>query len=193
MKVGYVRVSSSEQNTARQDVLMAELGVERVFTDKASGKSKDERAELMAMLEFVRSGDTVIVESISRFARNTRDLLSIVDLLKCKGVSFISKKEAIDTNTPAGEFMLTVFGALAQLEREFMLDRQREGIAEAKKAGKYKGRIPVAVDERKFADVYRLWRDGELTAVRAMEIVALKRSTFYRRVKEYEEAQRVSV
>jgi len=188
MKVGYVRVSTAEQNTARQEVLMAELEVDKVFTDKASGKSRNERAELDAMLEFVRSGDTVMVESISRIARNTRDLLSIVDSLKSKGVAFISKKESIDTNTPAGEFMLTVFGALSQLEREFMLERQREGIEIAKSEGKYKGRKPVTVDEKKFAEVCRRWKDGELTAVRAMSILGLKRSTFYRRVRDYEEA-----
>ena len=100
MKVGYVRISTKEQNTARQDVLMAELGVDKVYTDKISGKNK-ERPELQKMMDFVREGDTVIVESFSRFARNIRDLLDLTDTLKIKGVKFISKKESIDTSKPA--------------------------------------------------------------------------------------------
>lgn len=83
-------------------------------------------------MNFVREGDVVIVESISRFARNTKDLLELVDQLTEKQVEFISKKEAIDTTTPTGKFMLTVFGAVAELEREYILQRQKEGIAIAK-------------------------------------------------------------
>lgn len=96
MKVGYVRVSTAEQNTARQEVIMRELNVDMVFIDKISGKSK-ERPKLKEMMGFVRDGDTVIVESISRFARNTKDLLELVENLTEKHVEFISKKESIDT------------------------------------------------------------------------------------------------
>ena len=103
------------------------LGVDEIYIDRMSGKNT-ERPELKRMLSFVRQGDTVIVESISRFARNTRDLLELVDLLTAKGVEFVSQKEAIDTATPTGKFMLTVFGAVAELEREYILQRQREGI-----------------------------------------------------------------
>ena len=131
MKVGYIRTSTAEQNIARQEVLMQDLGVEKVYVDQLSGKNT-ERPQLQAMLNYVREGDTVIVESISRFARNTKDLLELVEQLKEKKVIFVSKKETIDTNTPSGQFMLTVFGAMAQLERDYILDRQREGIAVAK-------------------------------------------------------------
>lgn len=106
MKVGYVRISTREQNTARQDVLMKNLEVEKIYTDKSSGKNT-ERPELRKMLDFVREGDSVTVESISRFARNTKDLLDLTATLKAKGVQFISKKESIDTSTPAGKFMLS--------------------------------------------------------------------------------------
>ena len=112
MKIGYIRVSTQEQNTIRQEVMMKELGVEELYLDKASGKNTD-RPQLKKMMEYVRRGDTVIVESISRFARNTRDLLELIEQLTAKGVEFISKKEAIDTSTPTGKFMLTVFGAVA--------------------------------------------------------------------------------
>lgn len=122
MKIGYIRISTTDQNTARQEVLMKELNVEQVFIDRMSGKNTD-RPELKKMMSFVREGDTVIVESISRFARNTKDLLDLVEQLTVKRVEFISKKEAIDTTTPTGKFMLTVFGAVAELEREYILQR----------------------------------------------------------------------
>ena len=126
----------------------------------------------------------MIVESISRIARNTRDLLSIVSDLTEKGVEFVSLKENMDTTTPQGRFMLTVFGALAELERENILERQREGIEIAKSEGKYKGRKPVEVDEKRFREVCTRWRSGEITATAAMQEVGLKPNTFYRRVKE---------
>ena len=131
MKIGYIRISTTDQNTARQEVLMEELGVGQVFIDRMSGKSTD-RPELKRMMNFVREGDVVMVESISRFARNTRDLLELVEKLAAKGVEFVSKKEAIDTTTPTGKFMLTVFGAVAELEREYSAtaegrDRHRQG------------------------------------------------------------------
>lgn len=183
MKIGYIRVSTAEQNTVRQEVLMEELGVEQVFIDKMSGKNKN-RPELKKLLAFARKGDAVIVESISRFARNTRDLLDMLDQLTSKDVEFISKKENIDTKTPTGKFMLTVFGAVAELEREYILQRQREGIDIAKAQGKYRGR-----KEREypgFDAVYKKVQLGEITATMAMKLLEMKKSTFYRRVKNYE-------
>ena len=182
MKVGYIRVSTAEQNTARQEVLLEELGVSKVYIDMMSGKSAD-RPKLKEMLEFVREGDMVVVESISRFARNTRDLLELVDMLTEKGVEFISKKENIDTTTPAGKFMLTVFAAVAELERGYILDRQREGIAIAKSEGKYKGRPPKKIDEDLWNELYIRWKNGEITAVEFMKKVGLRKSAFYERVK----------
>ena len=179
-KIGYIRVSTQEQNTIRQEVLMETLGVDEVYIDRMSGKDTN-RPELQKMMEYVRKGDTVIVESISRFARNTRDLLELVERLTAKGVEFVSKKEAIDTTTPTGKSMLTVFGAVAELEREYILQRQREGIAIAKANGIYRGRKPVQRPE--FDQVVALWRSGELTAAEAMRRLDMKSSTFYRRVK----------
>lgn len=181
MKVGYIRVSTAEQNTARQEVLMEQLGVEKMYIDKMSGKTTD-RPQLKSMLGFVRTGDAVIVESISRFARNTRDLLELVDILTEKGVEFVSKKESIDTTTPAGKFMLTVFAAVAELERGYILDRQREGIAIAKAQGKYTGRKPVEIDKQLWDSLYALWTDGKITAVEFMGRMNMKKSTFYRRI-----------
>lgn len=185
MKVGYVRVSTKEQNTARQEAVMDELGVEKVFIDKMSGKSTN-RPMLQEMMSFVREGDTVVVSEISRFARNTRDLLDLIEKLKEKGVQFESKKEKIDTTTPNGEFMLTIFGAVAQLERQYILSRQREGIEIAKAEGKYKGKPKITVDMTQFEQEYKLWKDGQITAVAAMKHLGLKPNTFYRRVQEFE-------
>ena len=181
MKIGYVRVSTQEQNTIRQESMMQNLGVEHLYIDTASGKNAD-RPELRKMLQFVREGDTVIVESISRFARNTRDLLELVEQLTAKKVEFISQKEAIDTTTPSGRFMLTIFGAVAELEREYILQRQREGIAAAKEQRKYTGRKPIDVPD--LERVVRQWRAGDMTAVEAMTKLGLKPRTFYRKAKK---------
>lgn len=183
MKVGYVRVSTEGQNTARQEELMKELEVEKVYTDKTSGKSAD-RPELQKMMEFVREGDSVIVESISRFARNTKDLLELTEQLDNKQVQFISMKESIDTKTASGKFMLTIFGAVAELEREYIKERQREGIAIAKEQGKYKGRPEKKLEN--FEEIYHKWKNENLTAVGASRQLGISRSTFYRKVAEYE-------
>lgn len=159
---------------------MDALGVEKVYIDRMSGKNT-ERPELKQMLEYVRKGDVVIVESISRFARNTRDLLELVERLTAKEVEFVSQKEAIDTNTPTGKFMLTVFGAVAELEREYILQRQREGIEIAKAQGKYKGRKPISSPD--FDKIAAQWRRGELTAVQAMKRLGMSKTTFYRKAK----------
>lgn len=181
IKIGYIRVSTEEQNTLRQEALMEDLGVDEIYIDKASGKNTD-RPELRRMLHYVRRGDTVLVESISRFARNTRDLLDLVEQLAAKEVGFVSKKEAIDTSTPTGKFMLTVFGAVAELEREYILQRQREGIEIAKRqSGKYTGRKPIQHPD--FHKVITHWREGAITATQAMRQLGMSKATFYRKVK----------
>lgn len=181
MLIGYVRVSTEEQNIDRQIELMKELGAEMVFVDKITG-STTARPELHKLLNFVRKGDTVIVESFSRFARNTRDLLNLVDLLVSKGVEFRSHKEKIDTTTPAGQFMLTVFAAVSELERAYIRQRQREGIEIAKKKGVYKGRKRIERDN--FQEIYNQWLRKKITAVQAMKLLNMSKSTFYRRVAE---------
>lgn len=188
MKVGYIRVSTEEQNTIRQEILMKDLGVERVYMDKASGKSRAGRPQLEAMMDFVREGDVVVVESISRFARSTRDLLTLVEQLTEKGVGFVSQKESIDTNTPQGKFMLTVFGAMAELEREQTLQRQREGIAAAKAAGKYKGRKPIEIEDSLVKSVHDQWYKREITTSHAVKLLNVSSRTFYRRMWDYEDS-----
>ena len=181
MRVGYCRVSTAEQNTARQEVLLESLAVERLFLDKCSGKNTD-RPALKEMLAFVREGDIVVVESISRLARNTKDLLGLIDTFAEQNVGFVSQKENIDTTTPTGKFILTVFGAIAELERDYILQRQAEGIAIAKANGVYKGRKPIDCPD--FDKVYEQVQSGVITATRGWELLAISKSSWYRRVRE---------
>ena len=181
MKVSYIRISSEGQNPARQIESMKAIGVEKSFIETVSGKNLN-RPQLKAMLDFVREGDSLYVESYSRLARSTQDLLSIIEKLNEKGVSFVSLKEKIDTTTPQGKFFLTVVAGLCEYERFQILQRQREGIECAKAAGKYKGRKPIDRPEN-FDEVVRLWKEGEITARKAQQKLGLSPSTFYRMVK----------
>lgn len=185
IKFGYIRVSTQDQNLDRQRAIMEAEGImtKHIFEEKASGKNAD-RAELKKLLEKLREGDTLVVESYSRLARNTKDLLSIVERLNAEGVTLISKKENVDTSTPAGKLMLTIFAGLAQFERECTLERQREGIACAKEAGKYKGR-PKAEVPAEFRNIMEQWLADQITAVQAMKLLGMTRNTFYRRANEY--------
>lgn len=190
-KIAYIRVSTKEQNTGRQYELLKERGIipDKTYEEKLSGKNTD-RPELRAMLAYIREGDTVYIESISRLARNTRDFLTLVDYLQSKQVDLVSLKENIDTATPTGKFMLSVFAALYQLERENTLQRQREGIdlaLEERRNGKERpyGRPPAKISDT-FALNYKLWKEGKITAVEFMKKEKLSRTTFYRLVKRYE-------
>lgn len=187
MNIMYVRVSTEHQHEIRQVVMANNLDIapENIFIDKATGKDT-KREKLNEMLLFVRRGDVLYTESISRFARNTVDLLKLVEQLNNKGVEFVSLKEKIDTRTPQGKFMLTVFGAMATLEREQLLERQAEGIAEAKKRNVYKGRKPKEINEKKFIAMCKEWRNGEITAVSIQREFNITATTFYRWVKEKE-------
>lgn len=183
-KIGYVRCSSVDQNPARQEQLLREKGCEKVFKDMLSGKDRN-RPGLQAMLDYIREGDVLYVESISRLARSTRDLLQIVEELKSKGVQFISQKESIDTSTPQGKFVLTVFAALAELEREQIRQRQAEGISIAKNQGKYQGRQPIQYDKYLFEQLYREWEAGDITQKYMCKKLNMSIATLSRRIKEY--------
>mgnify|MGYP000627032470 CR=1 FL=1 len=139
--VVYARVSTSGQSLDAQLATLA--GCEKIFREKVSG-AKDDRPELLAMLEFVREGDTVQVTKLDRLARNTRHLLEVSEYLQNKGVALNILNIGINTATPTGKLMLTMIGAIATFEREMMLERQAEGIALAKLKGKYTGRKATA-------------------------------------------------
>jgi DNA invertase Pin-like site-specific DNA recombinase len=183
MKIGYVRISTVEQNEARQVDALKRFQVEKMYIDKQSGKDT-KREQLQLMLDFVREGDEIYVKDFSRLSRSVQDLLNIVDLLNSKNVRLVSLKENLDTNTPTGKLMLTMIGAIAEFERMNILERQKEGIAIAKREGKYKGRKAKELDN--FEEVYRLWKDGKITAVGAAKALEINRGTFYNRVRKYE-------
>lgn len=185
MRVCYVRVSTVQQNTGRQFEMLKAYDIEKVFEEKVSGKDTN-RPQLKGMLDFLREGDTLYVESFSRLARSLSDLLNIVDKLTEKNISFISIKEKIDTSTPTGRLQLAVFGAIHQFEREQNRERQNEGIILALRDGRDYGRPKIKINDS-FIAGYKQWRNGEVTAVEAMRLCNMKKNTFYKRVKEYEQ------
>src|SRR5450631_2428703 len=141
--VGYARVSTEDQSLDVQLNLLKEAGVDKIYKEKASGV-KEDRPELAALIEYVREGDTVVICKLDRIARSTKHLLTIADTLEKKGVQFLVLNINLDTSTPTGKLMLTMLGAIATFEREMMLERQLDGIREAKLKGMYKGRKPTA-------------------------------------------------
>lgn len=183
MKVGYVRVSTIEQNEARQVEALKKFNIEKWYSEKVSGKDT-KREQLQLMLDFVRDGDEIYIMDFSRLSRSVQDLLNLVEFLNNKNVRLISIKESLDTSTASGKLMLTVIGAIAEFERQNTLERQREGIAIAKDAGKYIGRQEKKIDN--WDEVYAAWKAGEITAVAAAELTGLTRGGFYNRVKRVE-------
>jgi len=180
-KVGYVRVSTMDQNEARQLEAFKDLGLYKIFVEKISTKEVN-RPMLRQMMEYVRSGDTIYIKDFSRLARSTKDLLNITEEMSKKGVKIISLKENLDTETPTGKLMLTLIGAIYEFERENTLERQREGIAIAKNQGKFKGRKEISKPSQ-WDEVYGLYRNRIITGTEAMHRLNLKRNTFYKFVK----------
>jgi DNA invertase Pin-like site-specific DNA recombinase len=191
MTYGYIRVSSTDQCEDRQLDAMNALGIsaKHIYMEKQSGKNAASRPQLQALMAAVKAGDSITVESISRFARNTKDLLVLVEQLAVKGVEFVSLKESIDTTTPTGKFMLTIFGAVAELERGYILQRQAEGIASAKARGKHLGR-PAKKPPTNFKNLVKRW---ESKAIPLQKVLAdcggICAATFYNWLREHRAAR----
>lgn len=183
--VAYIRVSTEEQNYESQMEAMKDLEFAKVFTEKRSAKDTN-RPELQNMLDYVREGDTAYVKDFSRLARSTKDLLNIIDVLETKKVKLISIKEKLDTSTPAGKLMVTMLGAIYEFERANLLERQKDGIAVAKKEGRYKGRKKIQKPDN-WQEVYSDWSCRKITAKKACELLKLKTNTFYNFVKSERE------
>lgn len=179
--VGYVRVSTKEQNEARQIAALSPHKIDKWFTDKCSGKNTD-RPQFKAMLEYIREGDTVYVEDFSRLSRSVADLLKIMQGLEAKRIRLVSLKENTDTHTPAGKLFITIVAAINEFERANILERQAEGIALAKSKGVYKGRKRISRPDN-WQDVFTRWKRREITGTEAMREAGLKRNTFYNFVK----------
>ena len=187
MVVGYVRVSTVEQNEGRQLVTMKKYNAEKLFIEKVSAKDT-KRPQLQAMIDFVREGDTIVIHDFSRLARSTKDLLELVELFNSKGVKLISNKENIDSSTPTGKLMLTMIGAINEFERANLLERQREGIALAKKEGKYKGRKEVKVDN--FEYHYNRYLTRQVNKSQLAKELEVSRPTLDKLINEFKGANR---
>ncbi len=176
--IGYGRVSSLGQDTAIQEAKLRDAGCSIVRTEKVSGKSREGRDELAAILEFLRPGDVVVVVKLDRLGRSTRDVLNLVHEIEEKGASLRVLEPAIDTGGPMGRMVLTVLGMVAEMEHGFILDRQRAGIEAAKANGVYKGR-PVTFDHAK---IVALRKEG-LGATEIATAVGCKRGNVYKALK----------
>lgn len=184
MNIAYIRVSTVEQNEQRQIEAMKPFNIEKWFIEKISAKDTN-RPKLQELLEFVREGDTIHVHDFSRLARSTKDLLDIVEQLSQKNIYLVSNKENIDTSTPTGKLMLTMIGAINEFERYNLLERQREGIAIAKRNGKYKGGKRKSVPD--FENGYQRYLRREISKVGLAKELRISRPTLDKLIKEYTE------
>mgnify|MGYP001475961082 FL=1 len=184
MNIAYIRVSTVEQNEQRQIEAMKPFTIEKWFIEKISAKDTN-RPKLQELLEFAREGDTIHVHDFSRLARSTKDLLDIVEQLTQKNIYLVSNKENIDTSTPTGKLMLTMIGAINEFERYNLLERQREGIAIAKRNGKYTGGKRKNVPN--FENGYQRDLRREISKVALAKELRISRPTLDKLIKEYKE------
>lgn len=182
MKVAYVRVSTVEQNEARQVEALKVYGIEKWFIEKTSGKDTN-RAEFQSMMNYVREGDTVYILDFSRLTRSVSDLLHTIEELDRKGVKLVSLKENLDTNTNNGRLILTIIGAINEFERQNILERQREGIALAKAKGVYKGRQPNKYDDDLLREVLIGIESKTMSVSEASRRLGVTRATVYNLLK----------
>ncbi|MDY5989225.1 MAG: recombinase family protein [Coprococcus catus] len=180
--IAYVRVSTVEQNEARQREALKTFNIDKWFVEKASGKDA-KRPVLQEMLEYIREDDIVYVEEFSRLGRSTVDLLATVQKIEDSGAKFVSLKENFDTKTPAGKLQMTMMAAIAEFERAMILERQREDIAIAKREGKYKGRKAVSVPNIEEYYQRYMTRQGTKTSIAAE--LGISRTTLDKLFKEY--------
>lgn len=181
--IAYVRVSTAEQNETRQKEALKKYDIDKWFVEKASGKDTN-RPRLQEMLEYIREDDTVYVEEFSRLGRSTADLLNIVQQIEDVGAKFVSLKENFDTKTPSGKLQMTMMAAIAEFERAMILERQREGIAIAKKEGKYKGRKAVSIPN--IGAYYDKYMRRKGTKVSIAHELGISRTTLDKLFREYE-------
>lgn len=174
---GYARVSTEHQNLDRQMDMLRHYGVDKIYMEKMTG-TKRERPQLVALLDHMTEGDTVVIESLSRLGRSTKDLIELVELFDSRGVNLVSLKEAIDTSTSAGKLLFTLMSAIAQFERDVIAERTKEGLKAARARGKHGGR--PTVDSRKLTQAKKLYEAGQHTLREIEELTGIKKATLYR-------------
>ena len=182
-KIAYVRVSTIEQNESRQIEALKIYGIDKWFIEKQSGKNMD-RPKLLEMLDYIREDDVVYVEEFSRLGRSTSDLLSIVQKIEDSGAKFVSLKESFDTKSPQGKLQMTMLAAISEFERSMILERQREGIAIAKREGKYKGRKKIIIDN--IEEYYQSYMTRKSSKSKIAVELGISRNTLERLFKEHE-------
>lgn len=178
---GYARVSTEQQNLDRQLDMLTQYGVDYIFNEKMTGTKRD-RPELNKLLDRLMAGDTVVVESLSRLGRSTKDLIELVELFEKKRVHLVSLKEQIDTSTPAGKLLFTLMSAIAQFERDVIAERTREGLNAARARGRIGGR--PRTNEQKVRQAVKLYQTGQYSVREIEELTGVKKSTLYRRLGE---------
>lgn len=178
---GYARVSTETQNLDRQLDALKKFGVDFIYNEKMSGTKRD-RPELNKMLERLSVGDTVVVESLSRLGRSTKDLIELTELFQQKGVNLVSLKEAIDTNTSTGKLLFTLMSAIAQFERDVISDRTKEGLKAARARGRLGGRPKT--DHNLIKKAVKLYNTNQYTVKEIEELTGIKKSTLYRYIKQ---------
>lgn len=183
--IAYVRVSTIEQNEARQKEALEKFEIDRWFIEKASGKDTN-RPILQEMLAYIREDDTVYVEEFSRLGRSTADLLATVQAIEDAGAKFVSLKENFDTSTPVGRLQMTMMAAIAEFERAMILERQKEGIAIAKREGKYKGRKSISVPN--IGEYYQQYMNRRGTKTSIAQKLGISRTTLDKLFKQYEKS-----
>lgn len=184
-RIAYIRVSTIDQNDARQREALKDYDIDKWFVEKASGKDVN-RPQLQLMLDYIREDDIVYVSEFSRLGRTTADLLAIVRKIESTGAKFVSLKENFDTTTPAGRLMLTMMAAISEFEREMILERQREGIAIAKREGKYKGRKAVSIPN--IGEYYDKYMHRQGTKVSIAKELGISRTTLDKLFQEYKKS-----
>lgn len=186
-RVAYVRVSTAEQNEARQREALASRDIEKWFIEKVSAKDTA-RPEYRRMLDWVREGDTIYIHDLSRIARSTKDLLELLDTLEAKGVALVSDKESIDTSTATGKLIITVIAAINEFERANLLERQREGIAIAQREGKYHGRKAVVIPD--LARHYGRYQRREISKAALARELGVSRPTLDKLFSEHQKNEK---
>ena len=174
---GYARVSTEQQNLNRQIDALKKYGCDLIFNEKMTG-TKKERPELSKMIDRMTEGDTVVIESLSRLGRSTKDLIELTELFQSKGVHLVSLKESIDTSTSTGRLLFTLMSAIAQFERDVIADRTREGLRSARARGRTGGRPKADTDAVKKA--IKLYNTKQYSIKEIEELTGVKKSTLYR-------------
>ena len=174
---GYARVSTEQQNLDRQLDALKKYGVDIIYNEKMTGTKRD-RPELTKLLDRMTEGDTVVIESLSRLGRSTKDLIELTELFEQKGVHLVSLKESIDTSTSTGKLLFTLMSAIAQFERDVIADRTREGLRAARARGKAGGRPKTDPDAVRKA--VKLYHTQQYSIGEIEELTGVKKSTLYR-------------